>query len=92
MSEDYSQYAHQVQTAIGFNPNRKFLEPKHMRTGIDMTKADMKGLALLLIDKGIFTKEEYIAAITQSAKEEADFQRNDLAKEMGMSPDTINLG
>ena len=45
---------------------------KHLRTGIDLSKSDACGLARLLIAKGIFTEQEYVDAITQSVKEEAD--------------------
>src|SRR6478609_5667341 len=69
MSE-YLKQAHRVQTAIAMNPNKTAMEPKHMRTGIDMSKADMAGLVTLLISKGILTREEYAEAITQSAYEE----------------------
>lgn len=86
-------YAKQVQTAIGFRPNKKMLEPKHLRVGIDMSKADMKGLVELLIAKGVFTADEYMAAVTKSAADEAELQRAALAQEMGIDdPNTITLG
>jgi len=89
---DYEHYAHQVQTAIGFNPNKRALEPKHLRTGIDMGKADQKGLVELLISKGVFTVEEYVAAVTKSAADEAELQLTALAREMGVDdPNSITL-
>jgi len=90
--DSYQQSAKKVQAAIGYNPNKKALEPKHLRVGIDMSKADQKGLVDLLIAKGVFTKEEYIDAVTQSAAEEAELQRAALANEMGVHPSTITLG
>ena len=68
----YEEAAHGVQTAIAFDisEGRKATEPKHMRTGIDMSKADMLGLAVLLIKKGIITYDEYIEAMRLSANEE----------------------
>jgi hypothetical protein len=72
----YSDAAHRIQTAIAFlmgrDPNYTATEPKHLRVGIDLTKSDMGGLATLLIAKGVFTTEEYIAAVTESAIKEAD--------------------
>jgi hypothetical protein len=47
-------------------------QPKHMRTGIDMSKSDMGGLATLLIAKGVITQDEYVEAITAAAEREAD--------------------
>ena len=91
MATDYKKHAHAVQTAIEFNPNKRPCEPKHLRVGIDMSKADMAGLAELLIAKGVFTLEEYIAAITKSARDEAMRHRDALAAEIGTDPDNINL-
>lgn len=67
----YEEAAHGVQTSIATNPHYyRSTEPKHMRTGIDMSKADTLGLVSLLIDKGIFTKEEYVEYIRLSANVE----------------------
>lgn len=92
MSEKYIKAAHKVQTAIAATPWSKSLQPKHLRTGIDMAKADMKGLAELLISKGVFTLEEYTAALEKSAEEEAELQRLKVAEEMGVDPSKIVLG
>lgn len=68
----YEEAAHGVQSAIAKDmaDGRKATEPKHMRTGIDMSKADMLGLVTLLIEKGVFTSDEYIEAVRLSANEE----------------------
>ena len=91
MTTEYEKHAHTVQTAIAYNPDAKALEPKHLRVGIDMSKADQAGLARLLIDKGVFTEAEYVEAITQSAKEEAERQRLALAATIGVDPDDLDL-
>lgn len=70
----YEQAAHGVQTAIKYametDPEYKAHEPKHMRTGVDMSKADQAGLAMLLINKGVFTLEEYCEAMRLHANQE----------------------
>ncbi len=68
----YEEAAHGVQAAIAFDigRGRKTTEPKHMRVGIDMSKADMLGLTVLLIDKGVITEAEYIEAMRLGANEE----------------------
>jgi ribosome-binding protein aMBF1 (putative translation factor) len=91
MTERYTRAAHAVQTAIEFNPDKSGQSPKHLRVGIDMSKADLKGLVELLIEKGLITVEEYVAAIEKSAEAEADMHRMELADKLGMDPDTINL-
>ena len=77
----YYDAAHGVQSVKAFELNgaeethkRKY-EIKHIRTGIDMTKAEMFGLATLLMDKGVFTPEEYaeylrLAMNTELAREQ----------------------
>lgn len=75
MSTDrYVRAAHRVQSAImvlmAFD--RRYTEPKKLRTGIDLTKADMGGLTTLLIAKGVFTAAEYTEALETSAEREAD--------------------
>jgi hypothetical protein len=47
------------------------VEPKHLRVGIDLSKAEQGGLARLLIAKGVFTQEEYFSAMAEAAEEEA---------------------
>lgn len=68
----YEEAAHGVQTATAADMvmGGKAMEPKHMRVGIDLQKADMLGLIELLIAKGVFTKEEYMEYIRLAANEE----------------------
>lgn len=80
MGLSYVAAAHGVQTAIAhsINTGGKAHEPKHLRVGIDTSKADMLGLAELLIAKGVFTGEEYaeymrLAMNEELAMREAEF-------------------
>lgn len=68
----YEQAAHGVQTAkaLDLQMGNSLFNPKHLRVGIDMSKADMMGLVSLLIDKGVFTLEEYLEYIRLSANQE----------------------
>jgi hypothetical protein len=72
----YEKAGHRIQTALAIlwsnDPGLSLTQPKHMRTGIDLSKSDMGGLASLLIAKGVFTKDEYVEAITKAAEQEAD--------------------
>lgn len=71
---EYLKHAHAMQSgvAMDMNINPKPTEPKHLRVGINSTMADHAGLVGLLISKGVFTEKEYLAAITQSMKEEKE--------------------
>lgn len=68
----YEAAAHGVQTAIAYamSLGSGATTPKHMRVGIDMQKAEMGGLAHLLIQKGVFTSEEYVEAMRLAANSE----------------------
>lgn len=68
----YEEAAHGVQTSIAFDMENggKATQPKHMRTGVDLSKSDQMGLARLLIDKGIFGIEEYMEYMRLAANDE----------------------
>ena len=87
--ERYMKAAHRVQTAIGFMPDHPNQTHKGMRTGIDLSKSDMMGLATLLIDKGIITLEEYEEAIANSAEKEADDYEKELSSRMSAPVKTL---
>lgn len=70
----YADAAHGVQSAIAY---RMVLQgpqgdasPKHLRVGIDLSKAEQAGLARLLIDKGVFTLAEYEEYMRLAVNEE----------------------
>lgn len=88
-TERYTRAAHRVQTAIAFNPERPQDQYKDLRTGIDMSKSDMAGLATLLIAKGIFTLEEYLAAIADAAEREAAGKEDELSIRYGINVRTV---
>lgn len=88
-AERYERAAHRVQTAIAFHPDRPTDHYKDLRTGIDMSKADLGGLATLLIEKGVFTKAEYIAAIADFAEREAATKEDELSARFGINVGTV---
>jgi hypothetical protein len=83
LSLSYEEAAHGIQSAFDheIGLGRKVITPKHMRTSIELSRADQGGLALLLIAKGVFTAEEYaeamrLAANTELAMREAEHPGN----------------
>lgn len=88
-SERYERAAHRVQTAIAAVPSHPNQTPKHMRTGIDMSKSDLAGLSKLLMDKGLFTLEEYLTAIADQAEIEASNYEDELSSRFGKNISTI---
>ena len=83
----YEEAAHGVQSAIAHDMSKggKATEPKHLRVGVDMSKADMLGLASLLIEKGVFTQEEYIEAMRLAANHELNMREKEAKAATGLS-------
>lgn len=87
--ERYHRAAHRVQTAVAFHPDRPKDQYKDLRTGVNMSMADLSGLASLLIQKGVITREEYVAAIADSAEREADSREDELSTRYGINVSTF---
>ena len=85
----YLAFAHRVQTAIAILMSKDSdltrCQPKHLRTGIDTSKADFSGLASLLIEKNVITEDEYIDAITVAMRQEADRYEEEVQQALGNS-------
>ncbi len=45
-------------------------EPKHLRTGINLALVGNAALAQLLMDKGVFTQEEYLTEVAVAHEKE----------------------
>jgi|HubBroStandDraft_4_1064222.scaffolds.fasta_scaffold1249294_2 hypothetical protein len=86
--EDLDRYlaaAHAVQTAIGYSLVKSPSEgsPKHLRVGIDTMKVEQSALATMLIEKGVFTLDEYQKAIADAMEREVSLRADDLSRQMG---------
>lgn len=63
--------------------------PKHLRVGIDSLKAEQGGLVRLLVDRGVFTMEEYVAAMVEAMETEQKLHEDILSKRLGRK---VHLG
>ena len=70
--ERYMNAAHAMQSgvAIWMERGNKETEPKHLRVGINSAMSDQGALTRLLIEKGVFTEEEYVAAVADAMERE----------------------
>jgi len=57
--------------------------PKHLRTGINLTKCDHAALVLLLVRKGLITELEYFEAVRDMVKKEVADYESILSKIVG---------
>lgn len=68
-NDRYMRAAHAMQTGvateIGLGDSTP-TDPKHLRVGINSAMSDQRALATLLIQKGIFTQEEYHSAVADA--------------------------
>lgn len=87
--ERYYAAAHRVQTAIAFNPDRPRDQYKDLRVGLDLSKADQAGLVSLLVEKGVFTMEEYLEAVAKSAEDEAERMEHEISVRYGVNVRTV---
>src|ERR1700677_3493094 len=99
-SERYMKLAHAVQTGVAMtlaidhpevadiNSNQNLREHKHLRTGIDTSKSDHGALVKLLIEKGIFTQDEYLDALLIMIQQEKEAYERKLSVHFGKQ---INL-
>lgn len=74
-TDRYLAAAHAVQSGVAAEMalNPKPTEPKHLRVGVNSALVSNVALARLLIEKGVFTLDEYEAA--QAAEMEAEQAR-----------------
>lgn len=92
----YDEAGHGVQSAIRFEMSQRgFLEDdidkvtamlKHLRVGLDLRAADHSALAQLMIDKGIFTEQEYLEAMRLAANEELARYQEHVRETYGLPP------
>lgn len=69
---EYEQHLHAMQTGVAAEMDIKSepTEPKHLRVGVNAAMSDHAGLVRLLIEKGVISEGEYIAAITAEMERE----------------------
>lgn len=81
----YNELAHAIQTGIGFllHHQPSMGEPKHLRTGINLDRADQGSLVGLLVAKGIITEAEINAAILAGLEKEKAMLTDELEQTYG---------
>ena len=85
-TQEYLRLCHAIQTGIVhiIDSGGNLAEPKHLRTGIDITKCEQGALAELLMDKGLITKEEYQEKILKYLRLEVEVTEELLSKVSGV--------
>jgi hypothetical protein len=78
---------HAMQTGVAIEQARgsRDGEPKHLRVGINSAKVEMGALAALLIEKGLFTRDEYTAAVADAMETEVAAYEQRIQEQVGHS-------
>lgn len=87
----YRELLHAVQSGVAYleperyggPPGTATNEAKHMRVGINSAKVELAGVARLLIQKGVFTEDEYVDAIIAEMQEEVARLEAEAEKKFG---------
>lgn len=91
----YLRAMHGVQSAIAFEITNggdaaAAATPKHLRVGINGAMVDASAVAGLLIQKGLFSEAEYVAALADGAERELELL-TDRARQLSGIPN-LNFG
>lgn len=76
-------HAMQSGVAMEMNFDKGPSDQKHLRTGINAAMSDQEGLATLLMEKGIFTLDEYDKAVADAMEREKARYEAYLSKKLG---------
>lgn len=82
--------AHAMQSGVALDHERNGAHdgtPKHLRVGVNVALCDHAALVRLLVEKGIFTEEEYAKAIADEMEREVERYR----QKLGLG-DNVRLG
>lgn len=83
----YAAAMHGCQSAVAFliAQGDSSATAKYLRVGLSGCLVDMSAIALLLIEKGAFTRLEYFKALARAAEQEKSRLTEDARRRSGMS-------
>lgn len=92
---EYVSNMHAIQSCIALGMNNpevtKFGDHKHMQVGIFSAMITDHAIAELLIAKGIFTHEEYVAQLVISTREELERLTIEAAQRIGTTIEKLRF-
>ena len=91
---EYKHHARRMQCGVEYTMrDSKECEPKHLRVGVNTALADRGSLVRLLMKKGVISEDEYLEAIADGMKLEADAYENRVQQKFSPNWETdIRLG
>lgn len=83
MIEEHQAMMHAMQSGVAMEMGLSPEHPKHFRVGINAAMRDHASLAGLLMNKGVFTYDEYLQALVDGMREEVRRYEAHLARKLG---------
>lgn len=86
-AEQHARYfaaAHAMQSGVAMMMNYEGGEttPKHLRVGVNSALVDSASLAMLLMEKGVFTRLEYFTAIAEGMEREVKLYQDRISERL----------
>ncbi len=91
---EYDALLHAMQSGVNYsmhNVGAKSVEPKHLRVGINSAMVEAAAIVDFLVDKGIFTYEEYYEYLNAFMKREVDKYARELEEHYGKPKGSVTL-
>lgn len=85
--ERYQAALHAMQTGVAAMMPSLETEPKHLRVGVNSSMVETSALAMLMVQKGIITYDEWAKALADAMEREADLYRQRLRTRLGPNVD-----
>lgn len=86
------QHAMQSGIAMLMNYDRSSTSPKHLRVGVNSAMVEASALAHLLMEKGVFTMDEYLDSMIGLYEQEVQSYCASIEAAIGAKPGAIKLG
>ncbi len=89
VQEHYARYLRALkamQTGVAYMmnyPDRKDVDPKHLRVGVNSSMVQSSALVDLLMKKGIITGEEWYGQLADCMEAEANTYQREITKRLG---------
>lgn len=87
----YDAACHAMQSGVAWDMTyeSKDTDPKHLRVGVNSAHVSTSGLVSLLIEKGLFTVEEYSIALANAMDTEVDEYEKRIREHLGGTAVTL---
>lgn len=92
LSQEYTELCHAMQSGVEFRRNKTDQTGKHLRVGINTAMSDHGTLIELLLEKGVFTKEELAVKMVKYMRKEVETYQKEIEEENDLPSGKINLG